>query len=64
MQAVLRRTRAEDFPRRQKFVDLHEAGQLADPDAVARDIWGLVDGGVENGSIIDLRDLAKARPPA
>jgi len=60
MQALLRQTAAEDFPSRQKFVDLHASGKLADPDAVARDIWGLLDRDLENGSVIDLRDLAKS----
>jgi benzil reductase ((S)-benzoin forming) len=59
MQSVLRRTSADDFPSRQKFVDLHADGKLSDPDAVARDIWGLVDRGLDNGSVVDLRDLAK-----
>ena len=62
MQAILRQTAERDFPSRQKFVDLHQAGKLADPDAVARDMWSLLDGDVENGAVIDLRDLAQARP--
>jgi NAD(P)-dependent dehydrogenase (short-subunit alcohol dehydrogenase family) len=64
MQALLRQTEAADFPSRQKFVDLHAAGKLADPDAVARDIWGLLDRDLDNGSVVDLRDLAKADPEA
>lgn len=59
MQAILRGTSEQDFPSRQKFVDIHAAGKLADPDAVARDIWGLVDADLENGAVIDLRDLPK-----
>ena len=62
MQSLLRQTSAEDFPSRQKFVDLHAAGKLSDPDAVARDIWGLLDRDLENGSIVDLRDLAPSEP--
>ena len=62
MQSILRQTSERDFPSRQKFVDLHAAGKLADPDAVARDLWSLLDGGRENGEVIDLRDLAKAEP--
>jgi len=61
MQAVLRQTSERDFPSRQKFVDLHQAGKLADPDAVARDLWSLLDGDLENGAVVDLRDLAQAR---
>ncbi len=61
MQSILRQTPERDFPSRQKFVDLHAAGKLSDPDAVARDLWSLLDGDLENGTVIDLRDLAKAR---
>src|SRR5437660_8845787 len=43
MQALLRATPADDFPKRQKFLDLHAEGKLADPDDVARDIWSLLD---------------------
>ena len=57
MQAQLRATSAEDFPSRQKFVDLKAAGKLADADGVARDLWRLLDAGLENGSVVDLRDL-------
>jgi len=60
MQAELRATSAEDFPGRQKFLDLHAAGKLADADAVARDLWRLLDAGLENGSVVDLRDLPAA----
>ena len=62
MQALMRQTDEHDFPSRQKFVDLHAAGKLADPDAVARDLWSLLDGEQENGAVIDLRDLAKSQP--
>lgn len=66
MQAVLRQTPEHDFPSRQKFVDLHAAGKLTDPEDVALDIWGLLDGALDsgaldNGAVVDLRDLAKAR---
>ena len=57
MQAQLRATSAEDFPSQQKFVYLHAAGKLADADAVGRDLWRLLDAGLENGSVVDLRDL-------
>jgi benzil reductase ((S)-benzoin forming) len=60
MQSVLRRTSERSFPDRQKFVDLHAAGKLSDPDAVARDIWSLLDRGLDNGTVLDLRDLAPA----
>ena len=57
MQAQLRATDEADFPSRPKFVALHADGKLADPDAVAADIWRLLDAGLENGSVVDLRNL-------
>ena len=59
MQAQLRETSEDDFPNRQKFVDLHADDKLTDPGAVARDIWTVLDRDIENGSVIDLRELAK-----
>jgi benzil reductase ((S)-benzoin forming) len=61
MQARLRQTAEADFPNRQKFVDLHAGHKLTDPRAVARDIWALLDKGLENGSVVDLRELSKSR---
>lgn len=57
MQAQLRETSEEEFPSRQKFVDLAAAGTLADPDDTARSIWRLIDTGFPNGSVVDLRNL-------
>lgn len=59
MQSQLRETSESDFPSRQKFVDLHAGGKLADPTDVARDIWSLLGKGLGNGTILDLRDLKK-----
>ena len=58
MQTLLRDASDEDFPERRKFVDLHAAGGLRDPDEVAREIWGLLGRGLENGSVVDLRGVA------
>lgn len=60
MQAVLRHTEEDDFPKRQKFVDLHADGKLTDPDDVARDLWALLDRDLDNGSVVDLRELARS----
>ena len=60
IQAQLRETSEDDFPQRQKFVDLHKDGKLSDPDDIARDIWSLLDRGLDNGSVVDLRELAKS----
>lgn len=62
MQAELRATSPEDFPSRQKFLDLHAAGKLTDADTVARDMWRLLDAGLENGRVVDLRNLPAAQP--
>jgi NAD(P)-dependent dehydrogenase (short-subunit alcohol dehydrogenase family) len=47
----------EDFPQRQKFLDLHAAGRLSDPDDVARRIWALLERDLGNGSVVDLREM-------
>lgn len=57
MQKQLRDTTHEEFPNRQKFLDLHEQGRLSDPEQVARQIWALLDRGLANGSVVDLRKL-------
>ena len=57
MQAQLRAVAENDFPQRQKFLDLHEAGRLSDPDDVARRIWALLERGLDNGSVVDLRKM-------
>ncbi|MBY5163917.1 SDR family NAD(P)-dependent oxidoreductase [Salsipaludibacter albus] len=56
MQEVIRATDARDFPRVDKFRDLHEAGDLRDPDDVAAQLWGLLDGPARSGEAVDLRD--------
>jgi NAD(P)-dependent dehydrogenase (short-subunit alcohol dehydrogenase family) len=60
MQRHLRETSEEDFPRRQKFLDLHQEGKLSDPHEVATAIWSLLGRDLDNGSVLDLRSLAKA----
>lgn len=57
MQAAIRTTDERDFPRRQKFVDLHQQGRLRDPADVARELWAVLDGDVEGGAVLDLRNL-------
>jgi benzil reductase ((S)-benzoin forming) len=61
MQQRLRETPERDFPKRQKFVDLHREGELTDPERVAERIWELLDRSLENGAVVDLRDLSSAR---
>lgn len=57
MQARIRATTEDDFPQRQKFLDLYEAGKLTSPKEVATKMWRLLDAGLANGSVVDLRDL-------
>jgi NAD(P)-dependent dehydrogenase (short-subunit alcohol dehydrogenase family) len=56
MQALIRSTPEAQFPARQKFLDLYDSGKLASPDEVAAKIWRLLDAGLDNGSVVDLRD--------
>lgn len=58
MQEDIREASEDDFPKRQKFVDLHDKGQLADPDEVATNIWNLLDVGLDNGAVVDLREVS------
>ncbi len=57
MQAEIRDTPERDFPNVGKFIDLHEAGDLVAPEDAARGIWSLLDRDLDNGSVVDLRDL-------
>jgi len=59
MQEQLRTTDERSFPMRQKFLDLHAAGKLSDPAEVAASIWRLLDRGLDNGSVVDLRTLVE-----
>ncbi len=58
MQAQIRDSTPAEFPQREKFLDLHRDGRLTAPDDVARRIWALIDGDLETGSVVDLRQLS------
>ena len=58
MQAQMRATSERDFPARGKFVDLHREGRLSDPEDVARRLWSLLDRDLDNGSVVDLRQIS------
>ena len=58
MQDEIRATPAERFPQVGRFVEVHAKGELRDPATVAREIWALLDRGLPNGAVVDLRDLA------
>ncbi len=57
MQQQIRDTAEEDFPKRQKFIELYESGQLRDPDEVAGQMWALLEKGFENGAVLDVREV-------
>jgi benzil reductase ((S)-benzoin forming) len=56
MNEEIRATEETDFPRVDKFRDLHAAGGLGDPDEVARRMWTVLES-LEGGAVVDLRDL-------
>ena len=58
MQAQIRETPAEAFPEVAKFVELHEQGVLREPRVVAVELWGLVEGDLQSGAVVDLREAA------
>ncbi len=57
MQEQIRQMDPHDFPQVEKFIDLHEQGQLRDPDAVAGELWAALDRDLPNGTVTDLRQL-------
>ncbi len=59
MQEQFRAASQEAFPKRQKFLDLHKEGKLSDPSEVAAAMWGLLGRGLDNGSVVDLRQLTE-----
>jgi benzil reductase ((S)-benzoin forming) len=57
MQERIRETSPEAFPRVDKFHALHREGELRAPEDAARDIWTLLDHELENGAVVDARNL-------
>jgi len=62
MQEQIRAAGAEDFPEVQRFRELAERGELRDPLDAARDVWSLLERGLPNGAVVDLRDVAATTP--
>ncbi|MCH2172238.1 SDR family NAD(P)-dependent oxidoreductase [Myxococcota bacterium] len=56
MQDEIRATPVGDFPDHSRFVELHQEGLLRDPSEVAADFWRLLEAGLENGAVLDLRE--------
>lgn len=57
MQAGIREVSEDEFPRVQRFRDLHEQGKLVEPEDAARRLWKAVESGLDPGTVLDLRDL-------
>lgn len=57
MQEQIRGMDERDFPAVAKFRDLHDRGELRNPDDAARGIWSLLERDLDNGAIIDLRNV-------
>lgn len=57
MQSTIRSMPEEEFPKVQRFRDLHEQGNLVAPEDAARRLWEAVESGIDPGSVLDLRDL-------
>lgn len=57
MQQAIRATAEHDFPTVERFRQLHAAGELTDPEDAARGIWKVLGTELDNGAVVDLRDL-------
>ncbi len=57
MQRQIRSMSEVDFPEVEHFRTLEAEGVLRAPADAARDLWGLVSRDLENGAVVDLRDV-------
>jgi len=57
MQEEIRATPETRLPGVARFVEAFEKGELRDPARVAHEIWMLLERGLANGAVVDLRDL-------
>ena len=55
MQAQIRATNEADFPSVERFHELHDEGQLADPETAARGVWSVITSNAATGTVTDLR---------
>lgn len=58
MQDQIRQMSEEDFPKVQRFRDLHENRELVQPEDAAARLWKAIESGLAPGSVIDLRDFS------
>jgi benzil reductase ((S)-benzoin forming) len=56
MQAEIRETSEEDFPKVERFHELHEEEELVEADVAAHRVWDAIESGIETGSVIDVRE--------
>lgn len=56
MQEEIRSTPASRLPSVDRFVEVHAKGELRQPAEVAREIWDLLERGLPNGAVFDLRN--------
>ncbi len=57
MQERIRAMSEEEFPAVERFRALHRDGGLVDPLDAARGIWSLLERDLDNGAVVDLREL-------
>lgn len=57
MQAQIREMDVEQFPAVQKFTRLYENDELTSPEEAAAGIWAFFDRELDNGAVVDLREL-------
>lgn len=55
MQTQIREADDRDFPAVDRFRDLHASGSLVSPEEAAQGIWQLLEDGIDNGTVTDLR---------
>ncbi|TFG97100.1 MAG: SDR family NAD(P)-dependent oxidoreductase [Myxococcales bacterium] len=56
MQTEIRATSRSRLPDVDRFIEVHQKGELRDPMEVAREIWALLERDLPNGAVFDLRD--------
>lgn len=56
MQTQIRSMSEKDFPKVDRFRELHAEGDLVAPDDAASKLWRVLEAGLETGSVVDLRD--------
>ena len=58
MQQRIRATDESDFPNVERFVQLHDQGELRDPADAAGDVWSVLTSDAASGSVLDVRSTS------